>query len=139
MLQTFGKAFNTLFYNYLSRRMGEIDHFLNHPISTQKNILFQLLEKAKKTEYGQFYDFESIKSIHDYKNKIPLNKYENLEPFIKKMQLGQKNVLWPNQIKWFAQSSGTNSTVPKQIPITKENLQNCHYKGGKDLLLNCNH
>ena len=134
MLQTFGKAFNTLFYNYLSRRMGEIDYFLNHPISTQKNILFQLLEKAKKTEYGQFYDFQSIKSIHDYKNKIPLNKYENLEPFIKKMQLGHKNVLWPNQIKWFAQSSGTNSTVPKQIPITKENLQNCHYKGGKDLL-----
>jgi hypothetical protein len=134
MLQTFGKTLNTLFYNYLSKRMVEIDHFLNHPITTQKNTLLTLLKTASKTDYGLRFGFETIYSIDDFKKNVPLNRYEDLKPFIHKMQLGQKNILWPNQVKWYAQSSGTNSIVPKQIPISKENLQQCHYKGGKDLL-----
>ena len=134
MLQTFGKTLNTLFYNYLSKRMAEIDHFLENPISTQQNTLFNLLKTAKKTEYGEKFGFKDIHSINDFKKNIPLNKYEDLKSSIKRMQLGQKNILWPNQIKWYAQSSGTNSTKPKHIPISKENLQQCHYKGGKDLL-----
>lgn len=134
MLQTFGKTLNTLFYNYLSKRMAEIDHFLNYPIETQKNTLLDLLKTASDTEYGLRFGFQHIHSIKEFKKNIPLNKYEDLKPFISKMQLGEKDILWPNQIKWYAQSSGTNSIVPKQIPISKENLQQCHYKGGKDLL-----
>ena len=38
------------------------------------------------------------------------------------------------QVKWFAQSSGTTSNSVKHIPITRDSLKNCHYKGGKDLL-----
>ena len=42
--------------------------------------------------------------------------------------------MWPSQTKWFAKSSGTTSEKSKFIPVTRESLEDCHYKAGKDLL-----
>ena len=49
--------------------MAEIDHFLENPISTQQNTLFNLLKTAKKTEYGEKFGFKDIHSINDFKKK----------------------------------------------------------------------
>jgi GH3 auxin-responsive promoter len=46
---------------------------------------------------------------------------------------GEQNVLWPTETKWFAKSSGTTNARSKFIPVTPEALEDCHYKGGKDL------
>ena len=43
-------------------------------------------------------------------------------------------MLWPGETKWYAKSSGTTSDKSKFIPITTESLEDCHYKGGKDLI-----
>ena len=41
--------------------------------------------------------------------------------------------------KWFAKSSGTTSDKSKFIPVSEEALEECHFKGGKDLLsIYCN-
>ncbi len=47
---------------------------------------------------------------------------------------GEQNVLWPGETKMFAKSSGTTSEKSKFIPVTREALEECHYKGGKDML-----
>jgi hypothetical protein len=47
---------------------------------------------------------------------------------------GEENILWPSHIKWFAKSSGTTSDRSKFIPVSDEALEDCHYKGGKDLV-----
>tara|TARA_R110002072_G_scaffold71569_10_gene171471 strand:- start:3 stop:1277 length:1275 start_codon:yes stop_codon:yes gene_type:complete len=47
---------------------------------------------------------------------------------------GEQNILWPSEIKWFAKSSGTTADRSKFIPVSKEALEECHYKGGKDML-----
>ena len=47
---------------------------------------------------------------------------------------GERHVLWPGSTKWFAQSSGTTNDQFKWLPVTSEALQECHYKGGKDVL-----
>ncbi|MFQ3577274.1 MAG: GH3 auxin-responsive promoter family protein, partial [Cytophagales bacterium] len=44
------------------------------------------------------------------------------------------NVLWPSKIKWFAKSSGTTNSRSKFIPVSEESLEDCHFKGGKDML-----
>jgi hypothetical protein len=46
---------------------------------------------------------------------------------------GEQNVLWPSETKWFAKSSGTTNARSKFIPVSPEALEDCHYKGGKDL------
>jgi len=43
-------------------------------------------------------------------------------------------VFWNTPVKWFAKSSGTTNAKSKFIPVSNEALENCHYKGSKDLL-----
>lgn len=45
---------------------------------------------------------------------------------------GEKNILWPSTVKWYAKSSGTTNDKSKFIPVTPEILYNCHYRGGYD-------
>lgn len=134
MLSAIGKPLNILFSWYLEKRMLEIDRFKNDPLGTQEKTLNQLIQSAEKTKFGRKYDFQSIKNPFQFKNKSPLHGYSDLEPSINEMKNGSPNVLWPGQIKWFAQSSGTSNKGIKHIPISTQSLKDCHYKGGKDLL-----
>jgi hypothetical protein len=47
---------------------------------------------------------------------------------------GEQNILWGSEIKWFSKSSGTTNARSKFIPVSQEALEDCHFKGGKDLL-----
>jgi hypothetical protein len=47
---------------------------------------------------------------------------------------GEENLLWNTPINWFAKSSGTTSDKSKFIPVSVESLQDCHYRGAKDVL-----
>jgi hypothetical protein len=44
---------------------------------------------------------------------------------------GEKDVLWPGEIRWYAKSSGTTNDKSKFIPFTHE-IRKSHYKGGFD-------
>ena len=48
------------------------------------------------------------------------------------MRAGEQNLLWPSEIRWFAKSSGTTNDKSKFLPVSKEALQDIHYRGGKD-------
>ena len=107
--------------------------FMKYPMQVQEDVFTNLIAQAKNTEWGKAHDYKNIKSYQDYINKVPLQDYDSLAPEIQKMQEGQKNILWNSDVKWFAKSSGTTSKS-KLIPVSKESLMDCHYKGGKDLL-----
>ena len=123
----------------LKKRLHQIELFAKYPIDVQTDCLFSLLKDAKNTEWGKRYAFESIQSLTDFKNRIPLQDYESIKKDIVRTKNGEKNIMWYSDIKWFAKSSGTTSDKSKFIPISKEALHACHYKGGKDMLsLYCN-
>ena len=54
---------------------------------------------------------------------------------LKGLRKGEKNLLWPGEIKWFAKSSGTTSSKSKFIPMSSEALEKCHYRAAKDILV----
>ena len=93
-----------------------------------------MLSKAADTEWGRTHCYPSIASFKDYSEAVPIQTYEGLVPYIEKLRAGEKNLLWPGEIKWFAKSSGTTSTKSKFIPITKESLEETHYRGFKDCM-----
>ena len=80
------------------------------------------------------YGFDSIENYNDFKARVPVVNYEAIYPFIDRLMKGDQNVLWPSEIRWFAKSSGTTNSRSKFIPVSNEALEECHYKGGKDLL-----
>ena len=108
--------------------------FMKYPINVQTELLHKLLQDAKNTEWGKKHGFSNIANYNDYVSKVPLQTYEDIEPFVQRIKQGEQNILWPTEIKWFAKSSGTSTGKSKFIPVSKESLENCHYKGGKDLL-----
>lgn len=126
--------FNTVVNWFIKQRIEDIQAFIKHPIDTQRGVLFSQLYKAESTHYGKLHGFNSISSIQDFQNQIPIVSYEDFEPFIERARRGEKDVIWPGSIKQFAKSSGTTNAKSKYIPISNESLEDCHYKAGKDLI-----
>ena len=108
--------------------------FLKYPNEVQEELVMKLIRSAENTQVGQQYGFESIKSYATFSERVPVSTYEELEPLIQQTRNGAQNVFWPTPIKWFAKSSGTTNAKSKFIPVSKEALEDCHYKGSKDLL-----
>lgn len=126
--------FNSIFSWLIKKRLHQIELFKKYPIDVQHDTFRELLTAAKDTEYGRKYDFKSISSLEEFKARLPLQTYDDLKPYVDRMMHDEQNLLWPTEIKWFAKSSGTTSDKSKYIPVSKEALEECHYKGGKDLL-----
>ncbi len=125
---------NSVIAWFLKQRVSQIDLFKENPHQVQNDLLFDLIEKAKNTEWGKKYDFDSITSIETFQQRVPIQEYEQVKPYIERLRKGEKNLLWPTEIKWFAKSSGTTSDKSKFIPVSNEALEDCHMKGGKDML-----
>jgi hypothetical protein len=118
----------------VKQRVHQIELFMKYPHEVQLDWFRRLLNQAKNTEWGRRYDYKSITTPEDFKNRVPLNDYETMKPFIERLRKGEQNILWPSEIKWFAKSSGTTSEKSKFIPVSEEALEECHFKGGKDML-----
>ncbi|MFH1000423.1 MAG: GH3 auxin-responsive promoter family protein [Bacteroidota bacterium] len=118
----------------MKKRMHQIELFIKYPHDVQYEWFKTLLSKAEDTEWGIKYDFKSIRNYEQYKERVPIFNYDQLKPFIDRTRAGEKNILWPSDIKWYAKSSGTTSDRSKYIPVSKHALEECHFKGGKDML-----
>lgn len=118
----------------LKQRIHEIELFLKYPNEVQEELLLHLLKSSENTVLGKKYDFESINSYATFSNRVPISTYEDLEALIERTRKGEQNVFWNEPIKWFAKSSGTTNAKSKFIPVSASALENCHYKGSKDLL-----
>jgi hypothetical protein len=121
--------------NWLNiKRLHQIDLFRKYPADVQREGLFRLLEQAKDTWYGQKYGFGSIQTLKQFQEQVPIVKYEDLQPMIMRVMEGEQNLFWPSEIKWFAKSSGTTSEKSKFIPVSWEAMEDCHFRGGKDVI-----
>lgn len=117
-----------------ANRLDQIEKFRKYPVETQVATLYKLLAKAAATEWGKKYGFASINSVKDYQNRFPVSTYEDMMPYVERLRNGEANILWPGEIKWFAKSSGTTSSKSKFIPMSREALEDCHYRAAKDIL-----
>ncbi|MEO8472416.1 MAG: GH3 auxin-responsive promoter family protein [Chryseolinea sp.] len=118
----------------MQKRIHQIELFMKYPNEVQEEIFRKLIQSAKYTEFGTKYDFASIHTYEQFKERVPVQTYEKLFPMIERIMRGEQNILWPSEIRWFSKSSGTTNARSKFIPVSQESLEDCHFKGGKDLL-----
>jgi hypothetical protein len=113
---------------------------MDHPHQVQQEWFHKLLAAAERTEWGKKYGYASIKSHKEFAERVPVSDYESFKTHIARVRKGEQNILWPSRINWFARSSGTTGDKSKFIPVSRESLRDCHYKGARDLVsLYCNH
>ena len=133
--QKFEKTMNvTKFLNrvYFASRLKEIERYAGNADELQQQVMERLLRRAARTEWGKRYDYASIRTYEDFKNRVPIQTYEDVKPYVERLRAGEQNLLWPTEIRWFAKSSGTTNDKSKFLPVSRESLHDTHYRGGQD-------
>ncbi|MFT3883957.1 MAG: GH3 auxin-responsive promoter family protein [Flavobacteriales bacterium] len=122
----------------MKKRLQQIELFRDNPHEAQLEVFHRLVAAARHTEWGRRHDYAGIMNPDVFRQRVPLQDYTAVKPYVDRMRAGEQNLLWPTDIRWFAKSSGTTNARSKFIPVSREALEDCHYKGGKDLLaLHC--
>lgn len=116
-------------------RLRKLDLYATEAEALQRDVLRRLLQKAAQTEWGKAHGYGKELNYEAFARQTPLNTYEELKGYIDRMRHGEKDVLWPGRVKWYAKSSGTTNDKSKFIPVSADNLHDTHYAGGKDAVV----
>ena len=92
-----GKAFKSRQKELLLHQQGAV--------ALQHNVLRNILKQGQNTEYGRRHNLSSVNTYQQFAQSIPLNTYEDLKGDIDRMRQGEKNILWPGTVQWYAKSS----------------------------------
>ncbi len=95
------------------------------PTAAQEALLRRMMANNRDTEYGREHGFAAVRSLDDYRSRVPVVDYEDIRGHIDRMTRGEKGVLTDEDPVLFAQTSGTTGT-PKYIPVTPT----CQLGGG---------
>ena len=106
---------------WAKKHVQKAEEFKKNAERDQENLLLFLVDTAKKTLFGREHDFENIKSVTDFQERVKIADYEDLKPYIERVKKGQANILWTETPEYFAKTSGTTSGS-KYIPISKEGM-----------------
>ena len=110
--------------NHMNAEMGklvltEFQEETKEPMKVMTELLMQLLQDNKDTEYGRKYDFAGIKTIEDYQKKVPVIIYDDIAEYLERMLAGEKNILTAYPFDHMNETSGTVG-VPKVVPMTRQ-------------------
>lgn len=135
---------NHLVLPFLKPRFNRLARYEQDAEHLQCLTLQALLRRAADTLFGREYNFKDLsqqtssltdlESLHRlYKERVPAMSYNRLKHYFDAMRSGESDVLWPGLVERFSKSSGTTADKSKFIPVSREALHHCHYKGGLDM------
>ena len=109
-----------------ARLSARAEYTRTGPADRQRRQLQQLLNKAKTTAFGRYYNFREILQAEDvpatYRRQVPATDYHALYDrwWSQAHQCDTPDVCWPGPVSYFALSSGTSQSSTKYIPVTDE-------------------
>jgi len=111
----------TLALLWAKQHIRRAEKYKQTAVADQQKLLLSLVSTAEKTLFGRAHQFEDIKSVEDFQQRVPVADYEELRPYIDKVKRGERHILWPGTPQYFAKTSGTTSGS-KYIPISAEGM-----------------
>lgn len=98
------------------------------PANVQKRALLKLIKKSKNTSFGTSHNFAEIirgeNLIESFQANVPITNYERFhEQWLARTIAGEKNVIWPGKMNYFALSSGTTAGPSKKIPVSEKMIR----------------
>lgn len=120
---------------FFNPRLKQLDLYSTRAQELQLCVLKHLLTKASDTEWGHAHGYSERMSYSEFAANTPVSSYEELKGFIDRMRHGERDILWPGRVKFYAKSSGTTSDKSKFIPVSHDGLHDTHYAGGRDAVV----
>jgi len=124
-----------LIRNLFVPRMHQLDRYATDAEYLQRKVLIRLLKSGKRTQWGAAHGYDKVLAYEQFARSSSINTYDDLKDYIDRMRHGERDVLWPGQVKWYAKSSGTTNDKSKFIPVSQDNLHDTHYRGGADVVV----
>jgi hypothetical protein len=109
------------------------------PLTYQRHVLRQLLERGQYTQFGKHYGFSHILSrevdfVTAFRQRVPVYTYNEMyKQWWYRCLDNEENVSWPGRVKYFALSSGTSESASKHIPVTQDMIKSIKKVGFKQL------
>ena len=92
------------------------------PMRAQHALLAGILRADRQTTFGRRHDFATMRTLHAYRAKVPVQEYEALRPYIKaEIERGVQALTAKPPVR-YTRTSGTTGR-PKDIPLTAEHLE----------------
>ncbi len=101
------------------KEIAMFNRAMGDPRLAQWQRLEQILSLSKKSEFGKEHSLSAVKDFDSFRSRVPIHCYDDLEPWIEQISLGNQNVLQSNKVISFVETSGTTDR-PKLIPVTNE-------------------
>lgn len=112
---------------YLKDRFGDILDFAQDASDIQSEQLSNLLLEAAETEWGRQYDFKSIFSYQEFRERLPIQRLFELKPYLDRMHKGETDLIWPGSPK-----DVINSMNDTNVPVTAQSIEETFQKGVSD-------
>ena len=84
----------------LSFRQRRLDGYATDAERLQREVLARLIKKGRQTEWGREHGYDNVCTYEQFARTTPVNSYEELKGCIDRMRHGERNVLWPGQVRW---------------------------------------
>jgi hypothetical protein len=85
----------------------------------QTEFLQTLLQAHQSTEFGQRYQFATLATVTDFRDRVPIHRYTDLDPYFQRMANGESNILTAEPPIYFNITSGSTG-YRKLIPVTRQ-------------------
>ena len=89
-----------------------------HTQAVQEQYLRHLLQAYQDTELGRQYGLGDIKTIEQFRDRVPVLPYSSYEPLTERIFQGEPNILTPDPVVYLNLTSGSTGSK-KLIPVTK--------------------
>jgi hypothetical protein len=98
-------------------------------VRTQERVLQAKLARNADSEYGRKHGFSRIRSYRDFITRVPVQTYEDLSPYVKRVMAGDVRAMFGHgqRVLMFAMTSGSTDK-PKYVPVTPAFLR--EYRSG---------
>jgi hypothetical protein len=111
------------------------DRALSRLEQEQERVLIDIVRHAQRTDFGRRHDFRSVRRYDDFAQRVPLGDYDSFSPHLDRMRSGERNLLVPEFVRHFGNSSGSSTQgKSKFLPISERQIAE-QRRAGADALM----
>ena len=105
------------------KTLGDMERCSRDPGKANEELLMRILRENADTEYGRKYGFGEIRSVEEYRQRVPFSDYDVYAPYIRRMvENKETNLITAYRVIQYAETSGSVG-VQKKIPVTDKSME----------------